>query len=249
MSKTISLLFAKENNLVHYFTGKPCRRGHVCERNTKNKTCLECAKISNSKRVRPENYSEKRKEYNAKYLSNESALANRKAKSKEYRETPSARAAEMNRLVEYYARPEVIARRKSWYADRLNAGIKQTFDKENRKKYINKWMAEHRATPYGKAIAFMRKSVTRVLNFKNFQKSSDVLGYSKLELISHLEKQFLIGMSWSNYGEWHIDHITPISFMLKDIGDDAKTINALSNLRPMWAADNLRKGAKQETLL
>ena len=49
-------------------------------------------------------------------------------------------------------------------------------------------------------------------------------------------------MSWDNYGEWHIDHKKPIS-KFKD-GISISTINALSNLQPLWAKDNLSKGNK-----
>lgn len=30
------------NRLDHYFTGKPCKYGHICERRTTNGDCLEC---------------------------------------------------------------------------------------------------------------------------------------------------------------------------------------------------------------
>ena len=33
-----------------------------------------------------------------------------------------------------------------------------------------------------------------------------MLGYSALDLKNHLEFLFTDGMSWNNYGEWHIDH-------------------------------------------
>jgi hypothetical protein len=49
-------------------------------------------------------------------------------------------------------------------------------------------------------------------------------------------------MSWSNYGRWHIDHKKPIS-KFKD-GSNISVINALSNLQPLWAKDNLSKGNK-----
>jgi len=32
----------------------------------------------------------------------------------------------------------------------------------------------------------------------------DILGYSVRDLAEHLEKQFKKGMSWANYGEWHL---------------------------------------------
>jgi hypothetical protein len=39
---------AKQNNERYYFTGKPCKNGHVSKRNTHNGTCYECVqKASN----------------------------------------------------------------------------------------------------------------------------------------------------------------------------------------------------------
>ena len=72
------------------------------------------------------------------------------------------------------------------------------------------------------------------------------VGYTFLELKTHLEKQFVDGMSWDNYGKWHIDHIIPISgFNFENKEDpDFKQYWALSDLQPLWAKDNWRKRKK-----
>lgn len=77
-------------------------------------------------------------------------------------------------------------------------------------------------------------------------KTFDILGYSLIDLITHLENQFVYGMTWENYGEWHIDHILPISkFNIKEVGDlEFNHCWSLSNLRPLWSTDNLSKGNK-----
>lgn len=57
-----------------------------------------------------------------------------------------------------------------------------------------------------------------------------------------IETNFKPGMSWENYGEWHIDHVKPIAaFVAK--GHDLKLVNLLCNLRPEWAEDNRRKSS------
>jgi hypothetical protein len=77
---------------------------------------------------------------------------------------------------------------------------------------------------------------------------SEILGYTTDELRTHLEQQFIDAMSWDNFmrGEIHIDHIRPVSSfnITSDSCEDFKTCWALSNLRPMWAKENLSKGAK-----
>jgi len=74
----------------------------------------------------------------------------------------------------------------------------------------------------------------------------EVMGCTSLELKVHLESQFTEGMSWDNYGVngWHIDHVIPCaSFDLTD-PIQQKTCFHFSNLRPMWARENIKKGKK-----
>jgi hypothetical protein len=61
----------------------------------------------------------------------------------------------------------------------------------------------------------------------------DLLGYSALELKNHLESLFTEDMSWDNYGEWHVDHI--VGVINFDNSTPVNIVNALTNLRPMWA--------------
>jgi metal-dependent amidase/aminoacylase/carboxypeptidase family protein len=64
------------------------------------------------------------------------------------------------------------------------------------------------------------------------------------ELKRHLESKFLDGMSWDNYGEWHIDHIKPCSkFDLTKETQQLKCFN-YKNLQPLWAKQNRLKSAK-----
>ncbi|MNC39344.1 hypothetical protein D3C75_879980 [compost metagenome] len=42
----ISRVKAKELGLTRYFTGKPCKYGHIATRTTKSATCGECLKLS-----------------------------------------------------------------------------------------------------------------------------------------------------------------------------------------------------------
>lgn len=68
-----------------------------------------------------------------------------------------------------------------------------------------------------------------------------LIGCSVEELKTHLEKQFQPGMTFENYGAWHVDHIRPCaSFDLQDPKQAAECFN-WRNLQPLWAADNIRK--------
>lgn len=70
--------------------------------------------------------------------------------------------------------------------------------------------------------------------------------YSLDELAAHLESQFVDRMCWESFSSIHIDHKRPLS-SFKITGTDCpefKKAWALSNLQPLWAIDNIRKGAK-----
>jgi len=72
----------------------------------------------------------------------------------------------------------------------------------------------------------------------------NLLGCTINELKIHLEQLFKPGMSWKNYGEWHIDHIRPCaSFDLTNPQQQAECFN-YKNLQPLWGSENCSKGAK-----
>lgn len=75
---------------------------------------------------------------------------------------------------------------------------------------------------------------------------TELLEFNLNSLMVHMEKQFTRGMSWGNYGEWHIDHIIPVSVFNFSSPKhlDFKRCWQLSNLRPLWAKENLAKGMK-----
>lgn len=69
-----------------------------------------------------------------------------------------------------------------------------------------------------------------------------LLGCSVEDLMIHLESMFAEGMNWNNYGKWHVDHIRPcVSFNLFD-PEEQKRCFHFTNLQPLWALDNYRKG-------
>ena len=78
------------------------------------------------------------------------------------------------------------------------------------------------------------------------------LEYTIGDLMRHLERQFVSGMTWENYGSrWHVDHIIPsASFAFESAEDpDFKFCWSLANLRPLWANENLKKNAKRIFLI
>ena len=105
----------------------------------------------------------------------------------------------------------------------------------------------------GKTTEFIRDSLRRIVKTlkddKNINTMSSI-GYTPMDLKLHLEELFINGMDWSNYGTvWHIDHIVPLVRIVRENKDMEqeqllRIVNALDNLQPLWATDNLVKGCK-----
>lgn len=60
----------------------------------------------------------------------------------------------------------------------------------------------------------------------------------------YIAKKFTKGMSWRNWGQWHLDHIKPLSSF--DLSDRRQFLLAVhyTNYQPLWKRDNLSKGSK-----
>lgn len=114
---------------------------------------------------------------------------------------------------------------------------------EYKKNYNKKLKKE---SPQYKISSNLRTSLWESLKERNIKKSENtfkLLGYSLNDLIVHLENLFHDGMSWENYGEWHLDHIIPISkfnFSTTKCQDFLECWS-LQNLQPLWKKDNLSK--------
>ena len=98
--------------------------------------------------------------------------------------------------------------------------------KESTKKYYLNNKHRH-------AYRYILKNTLTRLGRKKEGHTIDLLGYSAIELKGYITKLFTESMTWDNYGEWHIDHIKPVSSF--PIETSMNVVNALSNLQPLWA--------------
>lgn len=101
-------------------------------------------------------------------------------------------------------------------------------------------------SPLARCAAKMRTMLARVLRKVGGEKTAgtvEMLGYSPEQFRQRIEYQFTPGMSWSNrgYRSWHIDHRKPIAAFVMMGVTDPRIINALCNLKPMWAEENQEK--------
>lgn len=124
--------------------------------------------------------------------------------------------------------------------------------KVREKRVLNGKEAEYKRKRYKSDINYRLRSILRCrlaksLRAKGVKKTVATMklcGCSLEKLKQHLESQFTDGMSWENKGKWHIDHIRPVSsFDLADV-EQQKECFHFTNLQPLWALDNIKKGAK-----
>lgn len=165
------------------------------------------------------------------------------------------------------ANPEIVKARNSkkngekarirarlWYAANKErvAARGQTEQVKARKR---DWMRNAAREPSFRVFSAFSRSIRSTILDKKGRPWELVAGYSAEILLAHLERQFLPGMTWANYGRgagrWHIDHILPRTHFNFKSADDAefKACWALSNLRPLWGVDNIRKHATRTHLI
>lgn len=147
---------------------------------------------------------------------------------------------------------------------RINARSKawREANPERVKEKIKRWHKEHRervrelSRESWQRASKERKLAKRIsgsikLSLHGQTKSKAIfekLGYTVEQLKEHISSQFKEGMSWDNHGEWHIDHITPQSWLPFDSIEDENFLKcwSLSNLQPLWAKDNISKQDRYE---
>jgi len=136
----------------------------------------------------------------------------------------------------------------------------RTENPERHNKYNQQWAKDHpviakemrlrktakkRSTAKGRIDDSLRASIRHSLKpgVKNGRPWEKLVGYTVEQLKKHLEKQFRPGMTWENYGKWHIDHRIPISAFNYEKPEDIdfKQCWMLRNLRPLWAVENIGK--------
>ena len=120
--------------------------------------------------------------------------------------------------------------------------------KEKFRKYFGKWINKRlKNDQHFKIKLQMSHRVYLALKAQRTTKSirtANLIGCTIDYLWAYLENKFTRGMTRENYGRWHIDHIVPCaSFDLTD-PEEQKICFHYTNLQPLWAIDNIRKGKK-----
>lgn len=192
----------------------------------KNTNC--CKQCKKEYRIK---YYNNNKSYFIEYSTEKSKTKERKDKQKEYQEKNSEKIKNYQSKYREENRDLIREKRKSYNKIRL---LRHKERYENDLQYKIKII--HRMV--------LKSYIRRIKNGVKNNKTSIMLEYSHIELKEHLEKLFLEGMTWENHGEWHIDHIIPITAF--DPETPCSVVNSLSNLQPLWAIDNIKKSNNYE---
>jgi len=178
----------------------------------------------------------------------------------------NAYARDYNKAYREANKEEVKAKQKVYYEankDKLNANNKAYIEankdkvkakqkayreanKDKRNAYARDYARERRKTdPLFKMKHNLRCRTCLAFKDKGYSKTSktqEILGADWEVVEAHIEKQFTKGMSWDNQGDWHIDHIMPLASA--NTIEETIRLCHYTNLQPLWALDNLEKGAK-----
>lgn len=115
---------------------------------------------------------------------------------------------------------------------------------------MKKAYLEKRSDPGYIFKRILLKTIRRMITQKS-ARCSAYCDYTADQFRLHIETLFKPGMSWGNYGLWHVDHrraLSKFTFINPDGSENLEQIkaaNSLSNLQPLWAIENLKKGKKE----
>lgn len=233
------------------YTCKDCQKAHHMENPEKRRAyCREYNKNNKEKiilmgKVYYQNNKEKVLESRKKY--HQKNIDKIKAKKAIYRDKTKDKIKQKSK--DYYAENKEIINDKNrdYYVKNRQAVLDQCKKRAKLTRPILTIKQKHRrkTDPF---YAFK----TRICNLircsiynKGYNKTSktcEILGCTYDDFKTHIENQFVDGMSWENRSEWHLDHKHPIS-LAKDEQEVIK-LNHYTNFQPLWAEDNLRKGCK-----
>lgn len=131
MSNIMSRKQAKANGLTRYFTGKPCKHGHIDYRNTCDCSCFECSRIKAANR-RSEN----------PWMVKQDSIR----RKERYAEDPETRRKAIDRAARWAAenKENRATYLKSYYRDNREAALAQSKERYQKNRQDPEWVAKER---------------------------------------------------------------------------------------------------------
>lgn len=170
---------------------------------------------------------------------------------KEYRKLNKEKLNKWHKTYADANRDVINAQAKARYNDpNHNRKIKDKEWRKNNPEYIRFKANEEYKVKYKKdKIYTIRRVIRRRFNMaiKNRSHISSIwnhVGCPMIDFINYIEKQWKPGMSWDNYGDWHLDHIEPLfKFDLSNIEQLNIAMN-FKNFQPLWKEEHIEKCRK-----
>lgn len=218
--------------------------------------CISCKKnaTKNWAAKNPDKVKERSKAY---YEQNSDKI---KKRTRQWSQANPERKKESDRAWRVNNRERNRLNKRKWYHQNIEKA--RAIAREKTKRYAERnpdkiraryktWANNAYATNLQRKLTVnVRNNLRRALKLSvdgvKHKRSVEYLGCSIETLKEHLEKQFQPGMTWDNWSKdgWHIDHIKPLASF--DLTDERQLRKAChyTNLQPMWAEENLKKGAR-----
>lgn len=166
---------------------------------------------------------------------------------KEYRKNNKDKISERAKLSRIENKIKIRGQRKKRYIknrDKILDNHKKWYQKNKSKnnEYHKQYIKHKRQNDILFRIkCSLRARLHNFVNKKN-KTTLEYLGLSLDEYKTYLSKMFDNDMTWDNYGQWHIDHIVPLSSAKNE--EELIKLFHYTNTQPLWAEDNLRKSNK-----
>jgi len=204
-------------NISEFWVNKNGSGGH-------NTVCKDCIKQYESYEIGKKKFVEKRREKNI-------IIKNELKKEKLDFYLMNKEIIDQQDIAESIIKKE---KRKEYY--------KKYYKNVDKEKINNRIKNKRKKDPLFKLSGNIRNLIMisiRKMGYSKNSKTKKILGCSYEEFKIHLESQFKEGMSWENYGKWHLDHKIPISWAKNE--DEIYELNKFTNFQPLWAEENIKK--------
>lgn len=158
------------------------------------------------------------------------------SRCKLWRDKNKEESQKRNRERYHSNKEEYKTKHQEW--TRNNRDKVNKYNRKRRRENLQCRISQNLRAGFKQALAAqLKSSFTSNASFK-------LLGCSFEKLKSHLEKGFKDGMSWDNYGDWHIDHIKPLCMHNLSLEEEQAAACNYTNLQPLWADENTSKGGR-----
>ena len=218
-----------------------CNKEFILLQSAQKYCSKKCTKIVLAENRRKYQQSEKGKATERKYQQS--------TKYKKYKKKLDQTEKSKNRRKEYEQSKEGKAAKRRYLKSTSYKEYKKIYNNlVSTKKKVQKNAKKRRETdPLFKLKAYVRSRINDFLKVRNMRKSNGtfvIIGCTPEFLKNYLEKKFKPGMSWQNHTKtgWHIDHIIPLAS--SKTPEETLKLMHYTNLQPLWAIDNMKKGGR-----